>query len=301
MTTPATTTGSGADADQPVIPPENLTRWHAAIADELRAAFEEVLPVGKYTLGKQLAAFEEEFAAYSDSRHGIGISSGTAALHLALRALGVGPGDEVITVPNTYIATVFAISYINPTADMAATTMDDYLIHGPQTALDVISDITGAETIDIVGLCLGGALTAVTAAYLQQAGDSRVGALTLDSGEDGLYSAVIDPSGGYAYFGTFTWPGTVVKVRLSDFSRADVLTLGSGEDGLRSAVIDTAGGNAIFGTFTYPGSVVRCVFLTLPGQRTYPSTVARTFFGRRRLTLRLVTRILGRTPRRVSL
>ena len=110
-----TTNVSGMDAGLPVIPPENLTRWHAAIADDLRAAFEEVLPVGKYTLGKQLAAFEEEFAAYSDSSHGIGISSGTAALHLALRALGVGPGDEVITVPNTYIATVFAISYTGAT------------------------------------------------------------------------------------------------------------------------------------------------------------------------------------------
>ena len=62
---------------------------------------------------------------------------------------------------------------------MAGTTMDDYLVHGPQTALDVIYDITGAETIDIVGLCLGGALTAITAAYLTQVGDSRVGTLTL--------------------------------------------------------------------------------------------------------------------------
>ena len=115
MTTPATPTGTDADVDLPIIPPENLTRWHAAIADELRAAFEDCLPVGKYTLGKHLAAFEEEFAAYSDSSHGIGISSGTAALHLALRALGVGPGDEVITVPNTYIATVFAISYTGAT------------------------------------------------------------------------------------------------------------------------------------------------------------------------------------------
>jgi dTDP-4-amino-4,6-dideoxygalactose transaminase len=104
-----------ADSGLSVIPPENLTRWHAAIADELRQAFEEVLPVGKYTLGKQLAAFEDEFATYSDSRHGIGISSGTAALHLGLRALGVGPGDEVITVPNTYIATVFAITYTGAT------------------------------------------------------------------------------------------------------------------------------------------------------------------------------------------
>ena len=89
------------------IPAEDLVRQHAAIATELRAAFEEVLPVGKYTLGRQLTAFEEEFAAYVGARHGIGISSGTAALHLALLALGVGPGDEV--------ATVFAISYTGAT------------------------------------------------------------------------------------------------------------------------------------------------------------------------------------------
>jgi dTDP-4-amino-4,6-dideoxygalactose transaminase len=106
MTTPAT-----APVTRIEIPVEDLVRYHAGIADELRQAFEEVLPVGKYTLGRQLAAFEEEFAAYCGSRHGIGISSGTAALHLALRALEVGPGDEVITVPNTYVATVFAITY----------------------------------------------------------------------------------------------------------------------------------------------------------------------------------------------
>jgi dTDP-4-amino-4,6-dideoxygalactose transaminase len=99
----------------PEIPAENLTRWHAAIADDLRAAFEAVLPVGKYTLGAQLRAFEEEYAAYCDSTHAIGISSGTAALHLGLRALGVGPGDEVITVPNTYVATAFAITYAGAT------------------------------------------------------------------------------------------------------------------------------------------------------------------------------------------
>jgi dTDP-4-amino-4,6-dideoxygalactose transaminase len=97
------------------IPAEDLVRQHAAIADELREAFEAVLPGGKYTLGTQLSAFEAEFAAYCEARHGIGISSGTAALHLALLALGVGPGDEVITVPNTYVATVFAITYTGAT------------------------------------------------------------------------------------------------------------------------------------------------------------------------------------------
>ena len=75
--------------------------------------------------------------------------------------------------------TVFAISYRNPTAEMARTTMDDYLISGPQQALDVVSEITGASKIDMVGLCLGGALTAITAAYLNQTGDDRVGAITL--------------------------------------------------------------------------------------------------------------------------
>ena len=99
----------------PIVPAEDVTRWHAAIADELRAAFEACLPAPRFTLGPNLAAFEAEFAAYCDSTHGIGISSGTAGLHLALRALGVGPGDEVITVPNTYVATVFAITYTGAT------------------------------------------------------------------------------------------------------------------------------------------------------------------------------------------
>jgi polyhydroxyalkanoate synthase len=75
--------------------------------------------------------------------------------------------------------TVFAISYRNPSADMSGTTLDDYLVHGPHTAVDVVEDITGAETIDIVGLCLGGAMTAIAAAFLTQAGDSRIGTLTL--------------------------------------------------------------------------------------------------------------------------
>jgi dTDP-4-amino-4,6-dideoxygalactose transaminase len=94
------------------VPVEDVTRWHAAIADELREAFEACLPAPRFTLGPNLRAFEQEFATYCDASHGIGISSGTAALTLALRALGVGPGDEVITVPNTYVATAFAITYV---------------------------------------------------------------------------------------------------------------------------------------------------------------------------------------------
>ena len=109
MTTPATGT---ALVERAPVPVEDVTRWHAAIADELREAFESCLPAHRFTLGPNLRDFEAEFAAYCGATAGIGISSGTAALSLALRALGVGPGDEVITVPNTYVATVFAITYV---------------------------------------------------------------------------------------------------------------------------------------------------------------------------------------------
>lgn len=93
------------------IPGDDVARWHAAIAPELRAAFDDVLAGGKFTMGPHLRSFETKFAAYCGAFGCVGISSGTAALHLALLALGVGPGDEVITVPNTYIATAFAITY----------------------------------------------------------------------------------------------------------------------------------------------------------------------------------------------
>jgi dTDP-4-amino-4,6-dideoxygalactose transaminase len=97
------------------IPVETVQRWHASIADELRAAFEAVLPGHRFTMGAALRAFEGEFAGYVEAGQGIGVSSGTAALTVALRALGVGPGDEVITVCNTYVATAFAATYCGAT------------------------------------------------------------------------------------------------------------------------------------------------------------------------------------------
>ena len=86
---------------------------------------------------------------------------------------------------------------------------------------------------------------------------ARVDALTLNAGENDLYSAVIDVAGGFAYFGTDTVPGIVVKVRLSDFTRVGALPLNAGEEELYSAVIDVAGGFAYFGTDTDPGIVVK--------------------------------------------
>jgi polyhydroxyalkanoate synthase len=93
--------------------------------------------------------------------------------------MDLAPGRSFIEWAVQHGRTVFAISYRNASREMAGVTMDDYLVHGPHTALDVIGEITGAETIDIAGLCLGGALTAITSAYLVQSGDSRIGTLTL--------------------------------------------------------------------------------------------------------------------------
>ena len=93
--------------------------------------------------------------------------------------MDLAPGRSFIEWAVQHGRTVFAISYKNPSKQMSGVTMDDYLLNGPQTALDVIQEITGADTIDIAGLCLGGALTAITDAYLRQSGDSRIGTLTL--------------------------------------------------------------------------------------------------------------------------
>ena len=96
----------------PAIPAEDLTRQFGEIGPELREAIELVLPSGRYTLGSQLKAFEEDFAAFCGTDYAVGTSNGTDALQLALLACGVGPFDEVITIPNTYIATAFAITYV---------------------------------------------------------------------------------------------------------------------------------------------------------------------------------------------
>lgn len=94
-----------------MIPFVDLKAQHAAIRGELVEAIGRVLDSCEFTLGSEVEAFEHEFAAYSQARHGVGVNTGTSALHLALLAAGVGPGDEVITVPFTFVATVSAIGY----------------------------------------------------------------------------------------------------------------------------------------------------------------------------------------------
>jgi dTDP-4-amino-4,6-dideoxygalactose transaminase len=94
-----------------VIPFVDLAAQYRTIKDEVAAAVGRVLESSHFVLGDEVADFEEEFAAFCDARYAVAVNSGTSALHLALVAAGVGPGDQVITVPNTFIATCEAISY----------------------------------------------------------------------------------------------------------------------------------------------------------------------------------------------
>jgi dTDP-4-amino-4,6-dideoxygalactose transaminase len=94
-----------------MIPLVDLKAQFRALKPEVLAAVERVLDSGEFILGSAVADFEARFAAYCGTSSAVGVNSGTSAIHLALLASGVGPGDEVITVPFTFVATVSAIGY----------------------------------------------------------------------------------------------------------------------------------------------------------------------------------------------
>lgn len=125
------------------VPFLDLKLPHLELQQELEAAFRHVLESGWYILGQEVEAFEEEFAAYCGVRHCVGVGNGLDALHLILRAYGIGVGDEVIVPSNTYIATWLAVSYAGarpvPVEPIEATYNID-----PQRILDAITPSTKA-------------------------------------------------------------------------------------------------------------------------------------------------------------
>jgi dTDP-4-amino-4,6-dideoxygalactose transaminase len=94
------------------IPFVDLKSLHSEIKDDLREVFDRVLDNSTFVLGPEVQRFEQEFAAYCGTEHCVAVNTGTAAIHLALAALSIGPGDEVITVPHTFIATAEAITAV---------------------------------------------------------------------------------------------------------------------------------------------------------------------------------------------
>lgn len=97
------------------VPFLDLAAAHRELAEPLNAAFKRVLESGFYILGPELEAFEREFSAYCGVKHCVGVGNGLDALHLLLRAYGIGPGDEVIVPSNTFIATWLAVSQCGAT------------------------------------------------------------------------------------------------------------------------------------------------------------------------------------------
>ncbi|WP_046865774.1 DegT/DnrJ/EryC1/StrS family aminotransferase [Microvirga massiliensis] len=95
-----------------MIPFLDLQAQYNSVGHEIESAVLAVLRSGEYVLGRDVREFEEEFARFCGAREAVALNTGTSALHLALLAAGIGPGDEVITVPMTFVATVAAILYV---------------------------------------------------------------------------------------------------------------------------------------------------------------------------------------------
>lgn len=154
-----------------MIPFLDLKAQYTSIQDEVLAVVSESLASTQWILGKEVAAFEEEFSAYSGGKYGVGVNSGTSALHLALLAAGVGPGDEVITVSCTFVATVAAIDYtgahpvfvdVDPrTLNMDASQVEAAItertkaimpvhLHGQPADLDPILDIARRHRLVVI-------------------------------------------------------------------------------------------------------------------------------------------------------
>ncbi|HEY5430583.1 MAG TPA: hypothetical protein VIK04_15810, partial [Solirubrobacteraceae bacterium] len=111
--------------------------------------------------------------------------------------MDLAPGRSLIEWAVQHGRTVFAISYRNPDSSLSDVTMDDYLVHGTQAALDVVTEITRSDTVDVLAVCLGGALATMNAAHLAASGNHAIGTLTLintllDYAEPGQLGCFVD-------------------------------------------------------------------------------------------------------------
>jgi dTDP-4-amino-4,6-dideoxygalactose transaminase len=139
------------DVTASAIPLVDLTRQYESIKNEIDPAVRRILNRGIFASGEAVATFEKEFARYCGVRHCVCVNSGTSALHLAVIACGVQPGDEVITVPFTFIATAWSISYVGARPvfvdiDARSCTMD----------VDAIARAIGPKTRAIIPVHLYG-------------------------------------------------------------------------------------------------------------------------------------------------
>ncbi len=127
----------------PAIPLVDLATQSALIKEEVLARIGRVIDKANYILGEEVAEFEAEFASYCGVDHCVGVANGTDALHMALRALDIGPGDEVITAGNSFAATALAIAYSGATPVLVDICADDFNLD-PEQVEQAITDKTKA-------------------------------------------------------------------------------------------------------------------------------------------------------------
>jgi dTDP-4-amino-4,6-dideoxygalactose transaminase len=133
------------------IPFIDLKEGTKKIRSEIDEAVARVLDTTAFILGPELEAFEREFAAYCGTKHCAGVHSGTAALHISLAAYGIGPGDEVITVPNTFVATVEAIAMTGATPVLVDVREDNGLIDVSRVSAAITSRTKAVIPVHLFG------------------------------------------------------------------------------------------------------------------------------------------------------
>ena len=129
----------------------DLHKINERFRDELDAAAKRVLDSGWYLLGKECEAFESAFAAYCGVKHAIGCANGLDALKLVIRAMGIGPGDEVIAPANTYIASLIAISANGATPVLVEPDLSTYLIDPARIEEKVTSRTKAIMAVHLYG------------------------------------------------------------------------------------------------------------------------------------------------------
>lgn len=134
------------------VPFVDLAAENAELSDELAAAFERVLRRSRFVLGEEVEAFEAEFAAFCGVAHCVAVRSGSEALHLTLRALGVGANDEVIVPSHTFVATAFAVSWVG--ALPVFVDIDDTYTLDPDAVAEAVTEQTRAIIpVHLYGQC----------------------------------------------------------------------------------------------------------------------------------------------------
>ena len=133
------------------VPFLDLKAQHAALETELTEAFRRIVRDAAFVGGPEVEAFEREFAAFCHSKGAVGVGSGTDALRFAYLAMGVKPGDEVITVPNTFIATTEALTQAGASVSFVDVLPDTLLMDPARLAAAITPRTVGIVPVHLYG------------------------------------------------------------------------------------------------------------------------------------------------------